>query len=129
MGSQPPVSHASAPPRATAPNATGRASRSTSDIRLASGSIDLDAETAPDAAVLHGLPLLVIPNQKGQFDPAARCLVRGGGHRLWLTDGGLWLTLLEPADPAALSDRLCQEQGEPPSDMVAPGYPSGRLVR
>jgi hypothetical protein len=59
----------------------------------------------PDHAVqtqvqsaLHSTPLMFIENV-GQFDEGARFLVRGGQGAVWLTEEGLWITLLEPVPP------------------------------
>jgi hypothetical protein len=51
---------------------------------------------APEIAASSSL--LFIENV-GQFDPAARFLVRGGGATLWLAQDALWLTVMEPAPP------------------------------
>ena len=78
-----------------------------------SGSVEVYA-AGPDAddvvATLRESPLLFIENV-GQFDPAARFQVRGGGGTLWLADDALWITLLEPTPHAEPGVALSAEDG------------------
>ena len=54
----------------------------------------LPVPSAERAAEASGDGLLFIENA-GQFDPAARFQVWGGGQTLWLAEDALWLTIVE----------------------------------
>lgn len=45
-------------------------------------------------AALDSGPVMFIENV-GQFDPCARFQVRGGERTIWLTEDGIWVTVLE----------------------------------
>ena len=59
--------------------------------------VALPVPSAERAAEASGDGLLFIENA-GQFDPAARFQVWGGGQTLWLAEDALWLTIVEPGD-------------------------------
>ena len=93
--------------------------------------VSLPVPSTEKAAEASSDDLLFIENA-GQFDPAARFQVWGGGQKLWLAEDALWLTIVEPGDRSQGSgDR---EQGAerfsvaPAEQGAAPGSVPQKVV-
>jgi hypothetical protein len=67
--------------------------------------VALPVPSAERAAEGSGDGLLFIENA-GQFDPAARFQVWGGGQTLWLAEDALWLTIVESGDGEQGAERF-----------------------
>jgi hypothetical protein len=79
----------------------GEVSPTSAQGQLGSSSVpDRVSDRIPTAAEPQNASTMFIENV-GQFDDGARFQVRGGASTLWLSENGLWMSLVEKPQKAA----------------------------
>jgi hypothetical protein len=69
---------------------------------------------AGDSAVT---PSLMFIENVGQFPEGARFKVHGADRAFWLADDAIWITVMEPAQPADIHDRFEPDVGMHPAEQ------------